>query len=101
MTAAPGKVFVVMGQAGEYSDRRDWPVAAYARREDADAHEHAAWARFYELKDWMDPKGEFWRWSDDPSRPTNQHDPGGDSFRTSGAQDYFVVEVPLFEGFTP
>jgi hypothetical protein len=43
-------VYVVMGTSGEYSDRDEWPVAAYASKAEAEAHVRgaAAWARAYE-----------------------------------------------------
>ena len=36
------EVFVVVGVCGEYSDKRDWPVAAYFDRTLADRHADAA-----------------------------------------------------------
>lgn len=49
------KIYLVIGQTGDYSDRREWIICGYNKKEDADKHvelaqqEHNRWyssARF-------------------------------------------------------
>jgi len=44
-------VFVVMGQSGEYSDHRDWPVCGYDSEKVAEDHAFEATKRAKEWKD--------------------------------------------------
>jgi hypothetical protein len=47
MSSALSEVFVLFGQTGEYSDRQEWLVAAYATEAAAQAavEHHEAWLR--------------------------------------------------------
>lgn len=49
LAAVGGKVCVVMGTSGEYSDRREWVVCAYTDEALAKAHVEAAAARSREI----------------------------------------------------
>lgn len=84
------KVYVVMGGTGEYSDRREWPVAAYLDKAMADAHEDAAvrWARAHGLGFDADLG-----WEERRDRPPSPFDPGMHVDYTG--TDYHVLEVPL------
>lgn len=46
----PINVWVVYGEAGEYSDRYDWEIAAYLTEADAQAHADAAKKWFEETR---------------------------------------------------
>lgn len=97
-------VFVVIGQSGEYSDRRDWPVAAYTDRALAERHEFAATKRAKEFHDTTCEHGERMcdfcspcnRWDLDAALPVfmGPLDPNARSYCGRGA-DYFTLEVPL------
>lgn len=88
------KLWLVQAQCGEYSDRREWPVAAYADETAARTHvqlatEHARvlWSR------WGDD-----RYSDEAEAvfKANPFDPEFQGNYT-GPADYFVTEVSLLK----
>ena len=80
------QVFVVMGQCGEYSDKREWPVAAFAVKEVAEAFEFGCtqWAKKNALA-----------WDDQPykNRVAPAHDPSFSTDYTS--TDYYTMVIDV------
>lgn len=85
-------LYVVMGTTGEYSDRDEWPVAAYEEKELAELHVTLAEKRANELA------AAEWRSYDGPKKP-NEYDPDMEMDYTGTR--YFYYEVPLRDGVTP
>lgn len=78
-------VFVVVGTTGEYSDRTEWLVAAYADDEKAKTHAQLAKAKAAEL---------FLR-RHDSNCPSNEYDA---DYRTDyTGTDYTVAAVPVLK----
>lgn len=65
------KLYIVSGTTGEYSDRHDWTVAAYADEAKAQAHAEAA-KRWYQATDYFERYQSEW---DDAKNPKNPFDP--------------------------
>lgn len=81
------QVYVVMGQTGEYSDKREWAVMAYLSRELADKHADDAMlaaARVNKIG-----KGAFYG----GKRDGNPYDPHMCMDYTG--TDYYVLVVPM------
>jgi hypothetical protein len=55
------KIYVVMGSTGEYSDGREWMVAAYTDEEKAKTHVELANARVRELGISFDDDSVLWQ----------------------------------------
>lgn len=90
-------VYVVMGITGEFSDTRQWSVAAYLSPSDAQAHAEAAQQRAKALAAWCCPDcNKPYRRSHGscPSpKPSNEYDPTMRIDYTG--TEYDVEEVPL------
>ena len=86
------RIWIVMGSTGEYSDRNEWPVAAYREERLALTHVELATARAKELEQWTDGE-EPWRWVDRDKRPANEHDP--DMQMDYTGTDYYAQSVDL------
>lgn len=84
------KLYIVMGTTGEYSDRIEWPVAAYEDTEEAEKHVDAATRRSKELMGQR--KGNYY---DEHPKEFNIYDPGGQIDYTG--TDYYILEVELHE----
>ena len=81
-------VYVVEGSTGEYSDHREWPVAAYI---DEDlAREHADKAKKWYLKNWRQGMG----WEDE-DKLNNPYDP--DMSLDYTGTDWTVYKIELRE----
>lgn len=99
------RVYVVMGSAGEYSDRTEWAVVAYLDEERAKQHVVAATDRLRVLLQWECSKcGEPWRWHSGyegegcDEAPVNEHDPSGhEKMMYRGEGRYYVLDVELRE----
>lgn len=85
------KIYVVMGESGEYDDHTDWLVHAYVDEADADKHAKDAneWHAY-----WMDRvKGLSWR---DVPKEYNPFDPSytdGDHAGKCEHARWFVADV--------
>lgn len=53
------KIYIVYGSTGEYSDRNEWPVAAYADEALAQCHVAAA-TRWYQENDCFEKREGAW-----------------------------------------
>ncbi len=90
------RVYLVIGQTGEYSDRTDWIVAAHTDKENA--KNHATMCLDY-LKKKMrellqDPEIDECEAAYNAIQ-TNPYDPNGKDFScSSNFPDYWVEEVP-------
>lgn len=86
------KVFVVMGETGEYSDRKEWPVIAYLDEASAKNHVLAldAWLREHRMH--MDGT-DFLQYEFRQNKPATDLD---SSFEVdyTGTR-YYVMEVSL------
>lgn len=87
-------LWLVQAQCGEYSDRREWPVAAYADEAAAQTHvqlatEHAKalWSRWGEER-YDDEAAQAFKLN--PFDPQFQGD-------YTGPAEYSLVEVPLLK----
>jgi hypothetical protein len=85
-------IFVVMGTTGEYSDRTEWPVAAYADRVMADKHADQAMLWFKrEMELRTDAGLDSYEAREAIERDKSPFDP---NIRAdSPGTDYFVLEV--------
>jgi len=83
-------VFIVYGTTGEYSDRSEWAVCAYPKREDADKHADQA-------KLWDHKNGREWASLPYDKREKNPYDP--EYTRDYTGTDYYVLECELKERF--
>ena len=85
------RVYVVMGQTGEYSDHIEWTVGAYTNEGAAQTHVErcAGWYRRH--------KSEVGRRSQSP--PTNPYDPDMQTDYTG--TNYYYYDVPLFDASLP
>lgn len=93
-------IYVVMGTTGEYSDRIEWPVAAYDNARSAQAHVTQAneFARLIQLRidDEDDPLERYdYESGGHPSHPL---DPSFQIDYTGGTH-YFYVRVPWYNSF--
>lgn len=88
--------YVVMGGCGEYSDRREWPVAVYTDEALAKEHAAKAEARALELFHWEDEHGNPWRYTyDSKTKPVNEYDLG--MMQDYDGTDYWVSSgVPAY-----
>jgi hypothetical protein len=69
-------IYVVIGTRGEWSDRSEWLVRAFANEDAAKTHVVHASGRAKELHAWRDANDDGWGYSDDPAKPTtNDLDP--------------------------
>ncbi len=84
------RVWVVMGWTGEYSDRSEWPVAAFMTEE-------AAQARVKALDEKMQEMPKEWRRNWDDREKVRAHmgalDP--DYHEDYTGTGYFIYEVPV------
>ena len=88
-------IYVVMGTTGEYSDRTEWPIAAYSDKAMAQEHvtkatemSRAVAAAVQQLKDDWNGEGEY------PSTlGRNPYDPDQETDYTG--TDYFIYRVRL------
>lgn len=54
------RIWIVMGSTGEYSDRNEWPVAAFASEEDAQARVIALDVRMQQMPpEWRDDRWDY------------------------------------------
>lgn len=86
-------IHVVMGMTGEYSDRTEWPVRAYADVTRAQEHVRKAADRARELEQWRDGDDDAWRYADVLTRPSNEYDPMMQMQYTGTT--YFLYETEL------
>lgn len=92
------KIYVVMGQTGEYSDHHSWPVCAYASEEDAERHAVAAAARALRIKREDDARDHTMRWDKGwIAEQMGGLDP--DIRMDYTGTDYYVLTVEMREGF--
>jgi hypothetical protein len=88
------QVFVVMGTLGEYSDKYEWPVAAYFDRAKADKHADLAmeWSVKNRGPDWYNNCQDPW----DKKYQATPYDPNhGESYGLPA--DYYVIEVSILD----
>lgn len=91
------KIYLVCGQYGEYSDRREWTVAAYASEMLAREHVEQAGAYLREMR----ARHEFFGWDlsyqeAEKLKTENPFDHNGEySIGSSYETDYWVEEVAV------
>lgn len=86
-------IFVVMGSCGEYSDRREWPVAWYANEQDAIAHSARAAEDAKRIERELSAMDVGWyEVEGTPRQPKNTYDPGM-KWDYTGA-GYYHMRVP-------
>lgn len=95
-------MFIVMGTAGEYSDRREWPVAAYIREEDARRHIVLAdrWSKNLRARlQEHDIEDEYYLWSGSGAEQhaefSNPFDPDQEKQSYAMDTEYFMYSVPV------
>lgn len=89
-------MFIVIGTTGEYSDRKEWLVAAYWEQDKATEHAARAKRRTAEIVGRFDGRWEALDAKmDGDAEAANQWDKDWDSDYTG--TDYVVAEVPLLE----
>lgn len=81
-------IFIVEGSTGEYSDHREWPVAAYFSEDKAKLHVVNATQRKDEL--WAKCDGNYWELSENDK---NEYDPCMSLDYTNTRYRYYGVEV--------
>jgi hypothetical protein len=81
------KIYIVEGSTGEYSDHREWLVAAYYSEQNAQAHVLRATQRANEL--YVEHKDAYYNI---PSG-ANQHDPQMSSDYTGTRYNYYETEL--------
>lgn len=85
-------MYIVMGQTGEYSDRREWPVLAYAT-------EQAAQDKVLELDAWLRSQGVHMSHprlvfeEERDALRANAPDPGFDTDTWGHGTRYYVMAV--------
>src|SRR5690554_918315 len=87
-------IYLVMGSKGEYSDRDEWPVAAYTDEAEAQKHVEAAERRAKEIKASLG--AEYWRYrtlTREGKAEQNEWDPEMQIDYTGTS--YFYYEAPL------
>jgi hypothetical protein len=90
------KIYVVIGQTGEYSDRSEWVVAAYRSEEDAKAHVVAAtanadaWHAFAQSCEGMDME---WSEQNERKKSANPLDPFFECDYTGTRYTYQPVDL--------
>lgn len=100
MPVTEGKAWLVTGRSGDYSDRKEWPVAVYLDADDATAHANAAALRGNEVAAWRCSKcDDLWGYHYDEAgcserRPTNEYDPAMQQVCGDGAE--YGVEPVAF-----
>lgn len=91
------KVYIICAENGEYSDRRDWRVAAYESLDDAE--EHVALLRAENLRasrDELNPLGyikEGYKNIFDPSHDYNYHSPASFSHNFQSPGTTYTIET--------
>lgn len=80
-------VYVVMGSTGEYSDRREWAVAAYTDEKEVQRHVIEAEKRAGEIKVLSQSEGKW------PHNYSNDFDKGFDMDYTGTSYYYTTVEL--------
>lgn len=90
------KIYLVRGQYGEYSDRREWTVAAYASEMLAREHVEQAGAYLRELRARRDSIWNLPYEEVEKLKTENPFDPNGEySIGSSYETDYWVEEVAV------
>ena len=88
------KIYLVTGEMGEYSDRMEWLVCAYASRELAEKHMRAANAWIEDTKskydDWFD-----FRNAVREKETSSPYDPGLEDVYSLDGVEYCVSGVEL------
>lgn len=84
----PKKIYIVTGNCGEYSDYREWPVAAYDDEALARAHAEAAKQWFNSSRYAQNP----YEYHDEENSPRNPFDPGMDTSYTGTDWSVWTVE---------
>ena len=82
------KIHIVEGHTGEYSDHRDWPIAAYYSEEKAKQHVVLATEAANELYSKHDDYGDI-----DDSDEKNPYDPDMKTDYTGTRYNYYSVEI--------
>ena len=98
MSETTKTVHVVIGATGEYSDHREWPVAAYLDEAAAEAHVLRATQRAAEIAAGCSDHPYCFRRDDGEHRRThheNEHDPDMKTDYTG--THYYIWSVPLVE----
>jgi hypothetical protein len=87
-------LYLVQATCGEYSDRREWPVAAYADEQAAQTHVELAtwWAKAY----WAKWAGKRYTQAAEEVKKLNPFDPAFDD-DYNGPAEYSLAEVPLLK----
>lgn len=88
-------VHIVMGVMGEYSDRTEWPVAAYFDKAEAEAHSDAATKYATEKFNGSDELDDH-SWRMEPESPFDPSITARGYVSYTGV-NYFVYDVPLRE----
>ena len=88
-------IYVVFGECGEYSDKRIWPVIAFATEADALAHAAKAQDRDDVLGMWIGTVDNIHALHADDF-PKNEFDANNDHYETRwGETEYTVHPVPF------
>lgn len=89
------KVYIVMGETGEYSDRNEWPVVAYTDEVDAKAHVMRCDAWLLQNSVHANSDTVAYDYTSSGKALINPHDPGF-HFDYTGTR-YYVIGVQVAE----
>lgn len=82
-------IYVVMGETGEYSDRREWPVCAFSVEEDAQGLVKELKEKLLELKLSSEQEDNI---DKSNAKLMEEYDPGFDISYTGSRYYYFEVD---------